>query len=256
MKKGIKIDGTFIAIVLGATIVVSLIVAALIVSLNNSEHGSEKCPPGKHRVCGPLGDGREICGCYENMDVQLKPMLYLYPESETELNVELGAPENLSTSYPKYSDGWNVLASPDGSLTDLKTGRELYGLYWEGFNGNFPVTDEGFIVRGDEASDFLEEKLGILGLNEREAEEFIVYWLPKMEGNEFNYVRFASLEEINEYMPLRISPSPDTIIRVLMITRPVDNELKINEQVLEPAPERNGFTVIEWGGSVSSSSIK
>ena len=45
---------------------------------------------------------------------------------------------------------------------------------------------------------FLEEKLGILGLTEREAEEFIVYWLPLMEKNKYNYIRFETLEEINE----------------------------------------------------------
>ena len=41
-----------------------------------------------------------------------------------------------------------------------------------------------------------EEKLAILGLNEREAEEFIIYWLPKLESNKYNYIRFATEEEI------------------------------------------------------------
>lgn len=30
-----------------------------------------------------------------------------------------------------------------------------------------------------------EEKLEILGLNYKETEEFIVYWLPKLEQNEY-----------------------------------------------------------------------
>ena len=37
-------------------------------------------------------------------------------------------------------------------------------------------------------SDSLEEKLAILGLTERESEEFIVYWLPKLEKNKYNYI--------------------------------------------------------------------
>ncbi|MBO7717932.1 hypothetical protein J6S37_00335, partial [Candidatus Saccharibacteria bacterium] len=92
--------------------------------------------------------------------------------------------------------------------------------------------------------------LTILGLNEREAEEFIVYWLPKMKENEWNYVRFASSEEIEESMPLYISPKPDVTIRVLMLTKKLDNPIEVEEQILGAAPERNGFTVVEWGGSV------
>ena len=58
----------------------------------------------------------------------------------------------------------------------------------------FKVEKEGFIVKGEDTAKFLEEKLEILGLNEREAEEFIIYWLPKLEANKYNYIRFASVE--------------------------------------------------------------
>ena len=37
----------------------------------------------------------------------------------------------------------------------------------------------------------------MLGLNDREAEEFIVYWLPKLEENKYNLIRFETAEEIN-----------------------------------------------------------
>ena len=50
-------------------------------------------------------------------------------------------------------------------------------------------------------------------------------------------------------MPLEITPSPDTIIRVLMEYKVIDNNISINEQVLTKA-ERKGFTVVEWGGSL------
>lgn len=53
----------------------------------------------------------------------------------------------------------------------------------------------------------MEEKLAILGLNDREAEEFIIYWLPKLQENEYNYTIFASMDEINENMPLGIFPN-------------------------------------------------
>ena len=147
------------------------------------------------------------------------------------------------------TDGWNVLAKQDGSLIDLSTNKNLYSLYYESKNKiNFKVEEEGFIVKGEEVSTFLEEKLAILGLTEREKEEFIIYWLPKLENNKYNYIRFATLDEINANMPLEINPKPDTIIRILMTFKGLDNPIYVKEQELK-TPERNGFVAVEWGGT-------
>ena len=74
-------------------------------------------------------------------------------------------------------------------------------------------------------------------------------WLPKLEANKYNYIYFATEEEINSEMPLEFSIQPDTIIRVRMIFKGLDEYKNIEEQMLEPAPEREGFTVVEWGGT-------
>ena len=177
-----------------------------------------------------------------------KPIIYLYPEKEEEITVKLKYPEKLTCSYPKYTNGWNVLAKPDGTLEDLETGKKLYSLYWEGEGTTKTNIHEGFILEGKDVAKFLEEKLEILGLTEREAEEFIIYWLPKLESNKYNYIRFASLEEINEYMPLEFSKEPDTLIRVLMQYKGLNSPIKVEEQKLE-TPERKGFVAVEWGGT-------
>ena len=177
-----------------------------------------------------------------------KPIIYLYPEEETELSVKLGYPEKITCSYPKYENGWNVIAKPDGTLIDTNTGRNLYALYWEGINTMNTEIRDGFVVKSEDTIKFLEEKLEILGLNEREAEEFIVYWLPQLEANKYNYIRFATMEEINEDMPLEFSVEPDTLIRVLMEFKGLDEFIEVPEQKLE-TPERKGFVVVEWGGT-------
>ena len=177
-----------------------------------------------------------------------KPIIYLYPTEETAITVKLGHPEKLACSYPNYTDGWNVLASPDSKLVDLDTGRKLYSLYWEGFGTAEYNFNEGFIVKGIDTAKFLEEKLSILGLNEYEIEEFIIYWLPKMQNNKYNFIRFATLDEINEYMPLEFSVEPDTLIRVLMQYKKLNNPIEVKEQVLSPV-QREGFVAVEWGGS-------
>lgn len=207
-------------------------------------------------ACGDDTETTDSCTetCTENRkenrvetDAPVKPILYLYPECETELTVTLGHPERLACVYPAYGEGWNVLVKPDGTMTDLATGRNLYALYWEGIPGDFSQTDEGFCVAGKDTAAFLEDKLALLGLSEREAEEMIVYWLPLMEGNPFNYIRFASAEEIDAYMPLGFSVQPDSIIRVLMLTKPLDAPIEVTEQRIE-TPAREGFVAVEWGG--------
>lgn len=178
-----------------------------------------------------------------------KPIIYLYPTEDTKVNVKLGNEENITVSYPKYTDGWNVLAEPTGKLTDLKTNRELYALYYENVNSvSFDITKKGFVVKGENTAEFLEEKLSLLGLNEREAEEFIIYWLPVLEENNYNYIRFATNEEINDNMPLEITPNPDTVIRVLMTFKGLEEPIIVEEQEITTAT-RNGFTVVEWGGT-------
>lgn len=178
-----------------------------------------------------------------------KPIIYLYPKEETKISIKLLNSKYITCSYPKYIDGWDVLAHPNGDLVDLSTGRNLYSLYYESKSvEEFNVTDEGFVVKGEDSIKFLEEKLEILGLNEIEAEEFIIYWLPKLESNKYNYIRFATMGEIDNNMPIKINPRPDTVIRVLMTFKGLENPIYVEEQKLV-TPIRKGFTVVEWGGT-------
>ena len=120
-----------------------------------------------------------------------KPIIYLYPTQDMEVSVKLGYNENITVSYPKYLSAWNVLAKIDGTIIDLETNRNLYALYYESENTvNFKVEKDGFVVKGENVATFLEEKLSMLGLTEREAEEFIIYWLPILQENEYNYIKW------------------------------------------------------------------
>ena len=177
-----------------------------------------------------------------------KPIIYIYPEEEMKVNVVLKNSSLLTTSYPKYNDGWTVIAKPNGTLKELNSSREYYGLYYEGNDNNVTMQKDGFVVKGEDTINFLEEKLKLLGLNERESNEFIIYWLPQLENNKYNYIRFETKEEIENYMPLEISPEPDTVIRVIMNYKPLNKKIKVQEQELTPQT-RSGYTVVEWGGS-------
>ena len=49
-------------------------------------------------------------------------------------------------------------------------------------------------------------------------------------------------------MPLEINPKPDNLIRILMIYKGLNKPIKVEEQKLE-SPMRDGFVVVEWGGT-------
>ena len=176
-----------------------------------------------------------------------KPIIYLYPTQETKVNVTLWIPKNLSHTYPKYNnEKWrNVVAQPNGDLEDMETWRKLYALYREWKTYGEDNFTEWFVVKWEDTISFLEEKLSLLWLNEREAEEFIVYWLPQMENNKYNVIRFETKEEQDENMPLNITPTPDTVIRVMMDWEAIEEPIDIPEQELV-TPERTWFTVVEW----------
>ena len=174
-----------------------------------------------------------------------KPVIYLYPEEETEIEVKLGNPEKITVDYPDYNGGWKVLAQPDGTLT--MNGKQYYSLYYEADSEQLDLNCAGFVVAKDEVEGFLEEKLAILGLNYREREEFITYWAKDLEKSNYVFVRFMPKYEIGEEMPLTVSPAPDTGIRVMMQFKNLDERIEIDEQELTPV-ERTGFTVVEWGG--------
>ena len=184
-----------------------------------------------------------------NVDVDYKPIIYIYPEKDMDVEVKLGFKDRLIVSYPKYIDSWKVLAKKDGTLIEKDTNKELYALYYESNNlYNFKVTDIGFVIKGNESAEFLEEVLPTLGLNAKESEEFIIYWLPILESNKYNYIRFATAEEINKNTPLEITPKPESLIRVLMLFKGLDKPINVKKQKLT-TPVRKGYTVVEWGGT-------
>lgn len=177
-----------------------------------------------------------------------KPVLYLYPEKETNVTVTFENVNNLTTTYPKYTKKWSVKALPNGDLYD-KNGRYYYGLYWEEIKNHDIDFNEGFYVTSENAIDFLEEKLSMIGFTGREANEFIMYWLPILESNEQSLVYFELTDEREAYNKLNINPNPDSLLRVAMHVKKVDSYVDIKEQKLDTF-KRNGFSAVEWGGVI------
>lgn len=174
-----------------------------------------------------------------------KPVIYLYPEETSEVSVTLDYAGELTCTYPAYADGWQVTAEPDGTLTDEAGNRYNY-LFWEGESSTVWDFSKGFCVKGEDTAEFLRQTLAEIGLTDREANEMIVYWLPKMQNNPYNLIAFQN-EVYEQTAALTIKPEPDSLLRVFMAWKPMDRAVEIERQEFMPFV-REGFTAVEWGG--------
>ena len=151
--------------------------------------------------------------------IDRKPVIYLYPEKEMDISVQLNINDKdneLTTIYPKFNgenNTWNVLAKPNG---DIKLGNKTYPyLFWEANSYYNQEINEGFIVEDKNAEEFLENKLKILGLNDKESTDFITFWLPVLLRNKLSLCNFQSEQFFNNFK-LNVNPKPDTMIRIFL----------------------------------------
>lgn len=186
---------------------------------------------------------------FGNMQIEVdKPVIYLYPEKEMDVEVKVNVKGTDAFFYPKYVDSWNFSATPNG---DLSFGENTYNyLFWEATQQRMMTTVErhtGFLVSQAEVVSFLEEKLTLAGLNSKEQADFITFWGPRLAANKLNFVRFEFNETCNRYAELNIEPQPDEVYRIYMTWMPLEAEIHIEEQEIERF-SREGFSVLEWGG--------
>lgn len=183
-----------------------------------------------------------------------KPVIYLYPEKEQAVSVELKTTGKLTFTYPKYENKWEVTANPNGKI---KQGDQTYNyLFWESEQQleSKQFLSEGNLVSTSNSLEFLEARLNEFGLTSEEKADFITYWGPKMLEEDQWFVNFVVDDACNQFAELTFEPKPTHVYRLYMILIPA-NELTLNDvfevQKLKPI-KREGFTVIEWGGSVLS----
>lgn len=179
-----------------------------------------------------------------------KPVIYLYPEQTTVVSVKVTPTGGMTVSDPAYGNGWNVSADPHSNITNLADGRVYPYLFWEGSGDSiYRMPEKGFVTSKENLENLLDEKLSRLGLIRKEINDFKDFWLPKMlsEDKPYYFMTFVSRREIDNLAPLDISPKPDSIIRVLMDYKGLDEYASVAGFEIK-TPERKGFTVVEWGG--------
>lgn len=186
-----------------------------------------------------------------------KPIIYLYPEQEQDITVLLDYQGEIFADYPEYDEQlwWrSVTASPEGTLINHADNREYSYLFWEG-RLDEPTDwniNSWYVIPWEDTIHFLQDILPKIWLTPREYNEFIVYWFPLMQDNPYNLIHFAQ-EQYTDTAILRTIPQADSMLRVFMVWKWIDEYYDIPPQDFEPF-YRQWLTVVErgWGEIIDS----
>lgn len=184
---------------------------------------------------------------YKWMGAWCKPAINLYPTKETNVHVEVEPKGPFTLTIPEYpQNGWDVVAHPDGRVIYNKT--TLPYLYWEASLPDKLITEpkEGYVVKYDDLSTLFTKILPQMGLNKKETTEFSEYWLKALPKSSYYFVGVMPAGDIDKLAPLQVQPTPDSILRVTLFFKALDEKVAVTAPKLSGF-ERKGFTVTEWG---------
>lgn len=177
-----------------------------------------------------------------------KPAIYLYPQTTMPVNVQVFPVGPMTVTIPKYPKaGWNVIADIAGNIQFANKSYDY--LYWEAQipDEKITVPPEGYVVAYNNLEGFLPGLLSQLGLNNKERTQFTDYWTTVLPESPYYKIAVIPQTELDMIAPLSIFPSPQTTIRVTLHFTPIEQFETIPPPVIT-AIQRNGFTVVEWGG--------
>ncbi|MBI4437861.1 hypothetical protein HY631_02825 [Candidatus Uhrbacteria bacterium] len=177
-----------------------------------------------------------------------KPVVYLYPEQETDLEVFVHPRGGFSSTEPEYGDGWDVTAYPDGHLVNRADGIGYPYLFWEGRGGLYAPPSSYWVMARSDVESFLRATLTKMNLSGNETDDFIEFWLPRMQEASYYKIGFHDTRVMDALAPLSFSVAPDHVFRILMDYSELQTPEPSKPPARLPRANREGFDVLEWGG--------
>ena len=195
-------------------------------------------------ICLIILTGTQSCKPDKKDRMVYKPNIYIYPTEKTELVVKINFPigGELETTIPEYGNGWNITVDTTGIINDVYT-----YLFYESNQPDVWQRNYGWFVNSENLDSFFRANLSEYGFKGHEIDDFINYWIPRLDSFS-NYAIYPQTKKlIDEVIRLEFSIQPDRILRLFYV---IDRQDQSPEKLKEPTIEsfaRKGYFVTEWG---------
>lgn len=178
--------------------------------------------------------------CYQAM----KPNIYIYPETTTEMTVQVTFPEGgtVIQSEPLYQNGWQVTVERTGLIN-----QQFDFLFYESSQPDRGQYENGWVVSQSELEAFFRTNLAATGFNAKEIADFIEYWIPLLNDSPFYAIYPQYNQQLENMIHLSFSVPPKNVIRLMYSIRSLPNNSLVLPAPVIPPFCRDGFTVAEWG---------
>lgn len=157
-----------------------------------------------------------------------KPNIYIYPNEKIQLTVKLDFPKGgkIVTSIPEYGTGWNISVDTNGLIDNAYS-----YLFYESVQPDIWQKNYGWIVKTDELESFFRKNMADYGFKGREIDDFIDYWIPRLNDYTFYSIYPQTDRLIDKVIRLNLSEQPENLLRLFYVIKG-HNQLK--DRLIEP----------------------
>ncbi len=192
------------------------------------------------QACDP-DEGEDEC---DTCMMVYKPNIYLYPTEAMDVAVSLSFPMGgqVVTSIPEYGNGWQVHVDTNGLIDNSYT-----YLFYESTQPDVWQKQQGWVIEQGLLEEFFEEKMAAYGFNAQEIADFVNYWIPRLDNDNYYAIYPQTQSIIEEVIQLQLSEEPGQLLRLFFV---IEGEYDQQDTPAEPRIDsflREGYVVTEWG---------
>lgn len=200
--------------------------------------------------CEPDG-GDDIIECEDedggddDNSTARKPNIYIYPEQNIELSINIEFPQGgeVIQSIPFYGDGWKINVDTNGIINDTYN-----FLFYESRQPDVWQREEGLVINNSELEDFFVGNMKMFGFRGTEITDFIEYWIPKFDSA-FYLIYPQTSDIIDPVIEVNFSNPPDNFLRIFYVVEGYNSlpDKKLTEPLGNSDFVRKGYFATEWG---------
>lgn len=181
----------------------------------------------------------------------VSPLMYFYPENEQVLQVDfIGDYVSYADPIKKNSIAFSADVTGNLNFNGLQRDR----LHYEYVDIAFNRPKNGWVVKYDNAEEFVQGKLSKIGLSDRELHglmQELRAGLTQVSRDENMFISIIPSQDIDKKLPIRINPAPAHSHRLHLYIESISQNdavdmAKLSEPIL-PKIQRGGYYFIETG---------